>query len=283
MNTNQPAVGRIVCERSIGQKNQTGFRIYHAEYVDSTNEVLKRNAQEFGHGAALYTLDQRAGKGRRGRIWQATAGDGLALSVLLSPKALKLDGSDEQRRDRGWLAVMPLVMGLAVCDALKSMTGLTPAIKWPNDILCGERKICGILCESIVQQSRILYIGGVGINLRQSRKTLLEQALPHATSVKAETAMDLAPALVAEVLCDALWDRLNGLMAHGFDESLRGEYAAQCITLGCTVRVESANGPYEAQAVGVDTDGALIVRRAGTDNRVIAGEVSVRGLHGYAQ
>ena len=125
------------------------------DILDSTQEYGKELAKtESVHGTLIVADTQTAGKGRRGRIWQSPKGTTISMSLCLEPKI-----SVEH------ISGMTLVMALAVAEAIKELTGSEPQIKWPNDIVVNDKKICGILTELCFQKGKGIVIIGVGIKV----------------------------------------------------------------------------------------------------------------------
>lgn len=221
------------------------------ETVGSTNDYMKQNAP-WEHGDRVIARRQTAGRGRRGRSWSAEGG--IAFTVYLeSETALSL----------------PAVAAVAAGEVLEKETGLTVGIKWPNDLIVNQRKIGGILAETVGDG----YLIGIGINLAGDRPFFDRLALPYATSVQAETGQIPDGIRLADAVCDALPARLS--------EGWQQEYRRRSVTLGNTVRVLTASGDYTARAIDLTPAGELIVERDGETAVVRSGEVSVRGLYGY--
>lgn len=242
-------------------------RVIRLSQTDSTNRYLKERAFSLPHGTLCYTGNQTAGRGRLGRSWVVPAGHSLALSILLRPAQLP---------------VLPAVCGLAVARALRRCTGGDFRIKWPNDIICGGKKVCGILCEGILSQDGGCTVAGIGINLLQSENDFAREGLLYATSVREQTGVRLtldetAAAVVNEL--EPLWLRCR---SQGFGV-IRREYERCCVTVGRMVRVLSPDGAERlcGAATGIAEDGGLLVENAGCVEHITAGEVSVRGLYGY--
>ncbi len=208
--------------------------------VDSTNEVAKTLIAE---GAEPWTVvvaeKQVQGKGRFGRSWSSPRG-GLYLSVLLQ---------DELSR----LPILALAAGLATAEALEAL-GLQPRLKWPNDVLLGDRKVAGILVEGIVGAETYWAIIGIGVN---TNVTL--EALPEGLREGATTLRDaLGEKVDNEALLKGLLDALT--TAHpavGKEEAVSRRYREICSTLGRKVKVETADGMLEGKAVDVDASGFL--------------------------
>lgn len=139
--------------------------------VDSTNNWAKTHLAELSHLDAVYALSQTAGKGRLGRSWENAGEEALYYTIVC-----KTPLADP--------ASLPLLASLAVAGALQKLLGLNCQIKWPNDLLAGGKKLCGILCESTPGG----IVCGIGVNLRQSEDFFAAHGLPYATSAAAALA-----------------------------------------------------------------------------------------------
>jgi BirA family transcriptional regulator, biotin operon repressor / biotin---[acetyl-CoA-carboxylase] ligase len=213
----------------------------------STNaDLLRRGGPE---GQVLVAEEQTAGRGRMGRSWVSQPGAALTFSVLLRP------GSVPPAR-RGWL---PLLTGVAVVAAVRDVTGLDATLKWPNDVLIGDRKLAGILAE----QSGDAVVVGIGLNV-----SAMPEALPsgagglRATSLAVEGADVSREVLLAEILRQ--FERWYVAFREDPDPEAVGllaEYRRLCSTLGRTVRVElPGDRILPGLATDVDRDGRLLVR-----------------------
>lgn len=241
--------------------NWAGCEIRRLSQVDSTNREARMWARQGApHGAAVVAMAQTAGRGRRGRAWASAPGSGLWLSLIVRPRINETE-----------YPLLSLAAALAAADACERAAGVKPMIKWPNDLIFGGRKLCGIL----VEKEGAAAVIGVGINVRQRAEEFPEELRETACSLdmlsKRPVSLEaLETALLAEIerRVDA-WDFL-------------GEYAARCATLHRQVRVIEAGGEYTGVAEGLSDAGALIVRDgAGNRRLVLAGDVSVRGGKGY--
>lgn len=222
----------------------------------STNADLLAEARAgAAEGLVLVAEAQTAGRGRLGRSWSTPPRAALACSVLLRPAAVPPSA-------RGWL---PLLTGLAVAAALRAEAGVTATLKWPNDVLVGDRKIAGILAEAHGDA----IVAGVGLNVTL---TAAELPVPTATSLLLEDAACLdRDRLLAAVLTE-LASRYTAWAAG--PGALREEYLRWCVTVGREVRVELPGGaPLTGTATDVDTSGRLAVRTASGTTLVGAGDV----------
>lgn len=221
----------------------------------STNADLVAAAREgVASGTVLVADHQTAGRGRLDRGWTAPPGTSLAVSVLLRPPP----GVPAARWT--WL---PLLAGLAVTDALAEAAAVPARLKWPNDVLIDGGKVCGILAERVDDAVVI----GMGINTRLAADDL---PVPTATSLLLAGA-DLTDSDLVSAVLRALgrWYRrwLDG-------EDLGPALASHCGTIGREVRVElPAAPPVVGLAVGIDSDGRLLVRTAEGVRPFSAGDV----------
>jgi BirA family biotin operon repressor/biotin-[acetyl-CoA-carboxylase] ligase len=246
-----------------------GQQYLHLDEVDSTNSYLMRHL-DLPHGQTVTASLQTAGKGRRGRNWNAGRDSSLMLSFLLRDWPL----------DR--LSALPLVVGLGVCRAVETVAGIEAAIKWSNDVLVGERKICGILCESRIAPNGLAdVVVGLGVNLLQSAEELKELSLVYATSLLLATGKEIDPFFFASNLLGELEILLENYAFSAFP-ALREAYAARCLTLGREVELIPPRGEIRRGiALGLGDEGELLCRMEGVVTPIRAGEVSVRGIYGY--
>ncbi len=229
----------------------------------STNAVVADEARAGApEGTVLAVEHQTAGRGRLDRVWETPRGSALTFSVLLRPPL--------PPESWPWL---PLLTGLAVTDGLVGVLGRGEAgLKWPNDVLVGERKICGILVERVETPAGPAAVVGAGLN---TGLTGAELPFPGATSVRRETGAEPDRTALLAALLAGLGERYAAwCAAGGSPERLRADYARACVTLGREVRVDLPTGPpLVGSAVAVDDGGRLVVAHAGGRTAVGAGDV----------
>jgi BirA family biotin operon repressor/biotin-[acetyl-CoA-carboxylase] ligase len=209
---------------------------YHE--LDSTNAYLMAAAGAGAHDGLVVVADhQTAGRGRLDRRWEAPPGSSLLVSVLL-----RLPGSADSFR-------LLMAAGLALADAVETITGVTPGIKWPNDLVVADRKLAGLLAES----SGDAVVVGAGCNVNW--ETFPPELAASATACNLETgsAVDGDALLGAYLSAFAL--HLDAL------DTVLETYRMKLTTAGRRVRVEQVSGAVTlGVAVGVDDRGALLVR-----------------------
>ena len=241
------------------------------DVIDSTNTYLKRKAAEGAPHKSVAVADaQTAGRGRMGRTFQSPKGKGLYLSVLLRPGIT----AEKLMRSTGMAAV-------AAARAVERTSGATVGIKWTNDLVLNGRKLCGILAETVILGGDTALVIGVGINVLHEMSDFEGEVADIATSLAAEgypvERAALAAALVEELFL--LGERLDGEI-----EEYLAEYRSRCVTLGKEVQLLWTEGQERAFAVDIDEAFGLMVRHGdGATSTVKTGEVSVRGLYGYAE
>lgn len=236
--------------------------------VDSTNTYLKREHASLPHGHCIVSACQTQGKGSKGRVWRSPMGDSVAFSILWKPQS-QFDYS-----------MLTLCCGLAVCLAIRELTGLDARIKWPNDVVIQGKKVCGILCENVFDGGKPSLILGIGINLLAGQEYFAQMDLPYGASLAMLGAHPQAETLVARVL-----EHLEGLCLDterdGNLTACLAQWRPLCLTLGQQVRVLQPEDAFSGIAVDVDDNGHLLVDDGTALHTLLGSEVSVRGLYGY--
>lgn len=249
-----------------------GCSVEYLEQVDSTNTQAKRLAEEGAPSGTLVVADvQTRGKGRRGREWKFAQGGSIFMTLLLRPELAPEKAS-----------MLTLLMGLSVVQGIRNITGVQTQIKWPNDVVLNHKKMVGILTEMNAQIDYIEYVViGTGINVNQTEfpKDLQDMA----TSLRIELGKPFNRAeIIAEVM--ERFEENYEQFCKTQDLSVLAEtYNQVLVNKDQQVKVLETGREYEGTARGIDEQGRLLVERPdGSVERVFAGEVSVRGLYGYA-
>ncbi|MFZ1764266.1 MAG: biotin--[acetyl-CoA-carboxylase] ligase [Nitrospira sp.] len=206
------------------------------------------------HGTVILADCQTAGRGRRGRAWHSPAQGNIYMSVIVVPEP----GST---RIGPWLSWIPLFSALAVSDCLSGCTGLAVSVKWPNDLLIGDKKIGGILCEQTTTADRTLAIViGIGLNINAAPDSFPEELRAGATTMAAEAGHRLDRAMILADLLLRLEQRMDRLF-HDGPSGMIDEFTRRCSTLGKTVRVAlEENGIVQGIAESIGPDGCLCLR-----------------------
>lgn len=237
------------------------YNIIFYDCVDSTNLEAKRNSQ-MEDRTVFTAVTQTGGRGRLGRKWFSDE-NGLWMSVLLKP-----DISPAQ------CSFVTLVAGLAVCGVIENS-----GIKWPNDIVLGSKKVCGILTEMSSSAEKLNYIVcGIGINL--NNESFPDELSNIATSLYLETGGKTDREMFLNRFLSEFEFYYSRFVENGFS-CLADEYRKKCITLGKDVTIIRGDNSYPAIAVDINENGELIVETENGTETVLSGEVSVRGIFGY--
>jgi len=242
--------------------------IVHRDEVDSTNRLAIQLARDgAAEGTAVVAERQTAGRGRLGRTWESPARLNLYLSVVLRPPLSPIE-----------VPRLTLAAAVAVADAIASTTGLRPGIKWPNDVLLGDRKTCGILTELEAEAERVRFVVvGIGVNLNARPEDFPPELRGKATSLLIELGHPIDRAAFTGALLSAL-DEVYGEFLRGGFAAIRERYESWHGLRGRRVAIEGGPG-VEGVVRGVDEEGALVVETGDGPVRVLSGEVSLSGAY----
>lgn len=238
-----------------------GHTIHAFESVDSTQTVLATLAVEGApEGTVVVARHQTVGRGSRGRHWWDAPGESLLLSTLLRPPVPIARAPQ-----------LSLVAGMAVADALDAACDVPARIRWPNDVLVGGKKVCGVLPEAVSQtDGHVGYVLlGIGINVGQ--REFPSELRDAATSLLLATGVAHEQSRLLSAMLEALDRRYWEWLRDGF-AGLRDEWRRRASTLGERVRIPDGR---EGVAVDVDDTGALLVDDGhGVLTRVVSGTAS---------
>ncbi len=243
------------------------LKFYHE--VDSTSNVLKKLAADNApEGTVVISDIQTAGRGRRGRTWMSAPGLGIWMSVLLKPN---LHPSQVQ--------TLTLASSVAVIRALESLDIEIPGIKWPNDILIGGKKVCGILTELSAEAEKVEWVViGIGLNVNHDHDDFPNNIKDIATSLRL-SGRTQEPFNRSEIAAGII-NELEAVYMEFLEKGpgwVAEEWKKRNVTLGKRVELVSQTGVTEAEAVDITPDGRLIVRYDdGRNGEVLSGEISLR-------
>lgn len=237
-----------------------GRQILCFESLDSTNRLaLEMGAKGSPEGLTIFAEEQTKGRGRLGRSWASPKGKGLYFSILLRP-LLQIHQ----------IPKITLTAAVAICQALGEMSDLKVSIRWPNDLLVGQRKIGGILTEMNAESDRILYIVvGIGINVNSGPRQLPEGA----TSLKEQTRKAWDRCALAIKILEKIEGHYRKLIAGDFKE-LASLWESYSLISGRRISATTLVGKCEGTALGIDEDGALWIREDnGLQTKVLSGDI----------
>ena len=265
---------------------QVASQLEWRESAGSTNLELIKLAQsrvalgeaELPNFTVYATANQQAGRGRAGRVWETPADAALAISVLLYPPV-------SAPVDLGKLAWLPLIAGLAMSQTVESFLPTLAkdqtvvGVKWPNDVLVNEQKICGVLTELVTVNGTSAVVIGAGINLSQTQDQL---PIANATSMQllgANLPEDLAErfdAVLASYLTNLkeLYGRFVNLGLDAVASGVRQQVINNCVSLGRQVRAELPDGTSQlGRAATIDDSGRLVLDLTGVAFALSAADI----------
>lgn len=245
-----------------------GKDIFILDSVDSTNTYAKElGAKGYKSGTVVVAREQTNGKGRLGREWVSQKDGGIWFSVLLRPDLSPMEIS----------GVTPLA-GLAVCKAINQYCSLNCKIKWPNDVIIGNKKLVGILTEMVAEFDAVEYIViGIGINCNFS--SFSEDIQNKATSLSIETGSKINQSKLLAKILECMEKEMLSSGCKLNTVNLQ-EYTKLCATIGRKISFFRANNKVSAVAMDIDQSGELIVMmNDGTTCNINAGEVTVQGIY----
>ncbi len=243
--------------------------VHHFDAIASTNDLAKELG---GRGAPEGTLvvaeAQQAGRGRLGRQWESPPSVGLYVSLLLRPSLPPTE-----------MPQITLTTAVAAVRALKRAAGLTPGIKWPNDLLVDGKKVGGILTEMETESDQIRYLVlGWGLNVNNSG--FPPELTPIATSLFLATGRAFSRVTILQAWLEEFEGLYERFLTRDFPGILT-EWKEHAVTLGREVRVRQGAREIYGRAVNVDVDGALLLeQRGGELVRVTSGEIAPDPVEG---
>jgi BirA family transcriptional regulator, biotin operon repressor / biotin---[acetyl-CoA-carboxylase] ligase len=223
-----------------------GKKIISLPSCESTNTVLASLADtnRLEEGSVVITENQTKGRGQAGNQWLTEAGANLTFSVLLKPVFL----------EPGRQFFLNMVVGLAVCDTIKSVAGLPALVKWPNDVLVNDKKVCGILIENQLHgQQFVQAVVGIGLNVNQEKFVF-----DGAASLKNLSNRNFDKSIVLNVLLESLEERYRQLKK-GALELLTAQYHEQLYRRAEQHAFESDGKEFLGIITGVDDIGRLCI------------------------
>lgn len=237
------------------------FSVVQLPSVTSTNDYVLAHIRALPHGTVVVADCQRAGRGQRGNTWHSPFGN-VYMTVLLKEIPGTLGGTGA--------GGLTLLAALSVCCAIEARR-LTPRIKWPNDVLCDDRKVAGILTEGAWQDGRLAWVAmGVGVNLNMSQEAAAQVDRPIAVLAHELGVPVDRDAFVRDIL-DAL-GRLLGTVSRGGLAAAVPEILGRLNAVGSSVSVKTPHGVCRGTVAGLDNDGFLLLAdEYGNVQRIVSG------------
>ncbi|MFQ5832593.1 MAG: biotin--[acetyl-CoA-carboxylase] ligase [Candidatus Thorarchaeota archaeon] len=238
-------------------------RLAYFDEVDSTNNVAKSFIQDgVTDGLVVISATQTAGRGRFLRSWVSPPG-GLYTSLVVKPILSPAD-----------MPPLGILAGCSTAAAVRSTCSLDVHLKWPNDILVDEKKVGGILSESIIEEDQVVsVILGIGINVNLELDDYPEDLRNGMTTILHETGQETSIEELAASLLGETYSRISEVEARQTFLPVLSEYKKVCNTLGRRVIVEQTDATLEGTALDVDESGALVLETGEGIEIVSAGDV----------
>ncbi len=239
-----------------------GQKVFFHQTISSTmDEAFALGVQGEPEGALVCAEGQTKGRGRLGRTWISPKGKGIYLSIVLRPKLPPTR-----------IAELTLLSAIAVCEAVNHVCGITARIKWPNDILIGNRKAGGILTEMSAEMDRVKFVVvGLGLNVSAVPGRLAQQAV----ALRQAARRDFSRLELVQDILRSLENWYDTVHAEGIAPIVR-RWKELSLILGQTVRMVEPKRIIEGRAVDLAEDGGLLIRtRDGKIVKRMAGDVEM--------
>lgn len=233
--------------------------------IGSTNDfALKLAEEETEEGTLVIAERQTHGRGRMKRSWISPPYLGLWFSIILKPQISPHHSSK-----------ITFLAGLSVANAIRNETGVDAKLKWPNDVICNGRKLCGILTEIRAESDMVnSLVIGIGINVNFLKGDFPEYLKNTATSLRIETKEEVSRVKLLKVILQNIEKYYELFKEDGFGPIL-SKWKEHSITLNKRVKAGSEGETFEGFAIDVDDECALLIRRDnGIISRVLSGDVN---------
>ena len=245
-----------------------GNKIIHFKTLESTNDYAKQIASTSNEGTVIISEEQTKGRGRLGRLWHSTQGEGIWMSIILKPNIEPYKAP-----------FLTLIAGASIVKALNDL-GIKTMIKWPNDIIINNKKVAGILTELSAEIDRVNHIVlGIGINVKTMEFS--QEISDIATSLYKEGYEVSRVDIVRSVLKEFEELYTNYTKHENKDKTLDicRRYSA---VIGKEVYTLNGEDKNLVKCIDINQNGNLVVETMNKEiKEIVSGEVSIRGVKGY--
>lgn len=248
----------------LGKLTSWGQPLHLLDTIGSTQDLARELAEKGApEGTLVIAEQQTAGRGRQGRVFHSPAGRGVWMTLLLRPQ-----------QPLQYTSQLTLLAAVAICRALRDVSGLDIGIKWPNDLLIGNRKVCGILVESAAEDGHVRYaLGGFGIDVNVALEDLPEEVRPLATSLRIERGEPVDRTAVVVAILSELETLYHLYNREGF-APIAALWEASALAIGKVVTVKTLQHTMTGIARGLGENGELLLEQPdGSITPVYSGEV----------
>lgn len=236
-----------------------GRDLYYFETIDSTNFFAKKLARENNKDGAVVVADaQSSGRGRKNRTWSSPKG-GLWFSIVLYPNI-----------PPEHTMIVTMMASIAIAEAIRDITGLIPIIKWPNDLLINEKKVCGILTELDAEMDRINYtVVGIGVNVNNKIDKELQDI---AISLKQVKGSNISRVKLLRSILRYLDFHYTQLLSKDY-ETIRKSWFSFAKIIGRKIEIRDEDKVTTGIVSNVDDSGCLILKTNLGKVRIVSGDV----------
>ena len=229
-----------------------GKQIYYYDRINSTNSVAKNAISDkrihLQEGTVIIANEQTAGRGRLSRTWHSPHG-GVWMSTVLFPDL-----------EPAYISKITLMTAVVLVQSIKALFNIPALIKWPNDIIIEDQKLCGILTEMSAESDRINYVVvGIGVNANIDREQFPEEIRKQSTSLQEILGKQISKTRFARIVLENFEKYYDLLQMKQFATILK-EWKINAHTLGKKITVESAEQTILGEAINVTTEGALVIK-----------------------
>lgn len=244
--------------------------VLYFDQLDSTNTRAKLLGEQGCSSGTLVVADsQNNGKGRRGKGFDSPKGESIYMTALFKPDIPPIKAS-----------MITIVAAMAVNSALVEICNIPSKIKWPNDIVVDNKKICGILTEMSTDTDIINYVV-VGIGINVNNPNMPDELKDVAVSVRMASGKKYRRSTIISSVMDYFQIYYDKFLKTQDLSLIKDEYNKILIHYNKEIEVIRGQEKYKAISLGIDNDGELLIEKDGNCEKIISGEVSVRGVYGY--
>jgi len=224
------------------------IKLIYLNQIDSTNDFLKRISHREESGTVVWAETQNYGRGRRGHAWLSFPFKGLTFSVLLKPDC-----------HINRVKVFMLIPALAVCQTLREY-GIRAQIKWPNDVMIRNKKVCGVLVDSVTEKRKIReVVMGIGLNANQ-RASDFPAEFTTIGSIYSETGIQLERQILLNDILQNIFNLSRNIDNSSKSQWLINQWNCNCIHMNNKVECLSDKKMYKGQFKGITNRGEAIIK-----------------------
>lgn len=253
-----------VLEKSLAGKF-FGHKFYYYPATGSTNEdAFRLGIAGAPEGTVVVADSQTRGRGRLQRSWHSPPGSNIYATIILRPQM------DPARAPQ-----ISILAGVAVAEVLESYCPGKVKLKWPNDVLINEKKVCGILSQAKADVNEVDFIVlGIGINVNINYNQFPQEIQELATSLSMETGREIGRLELIISLYENLAKWYKQLFKDGFDR-IKEKWLSLSLLTGKPVEVIFQEEVVSGEAIGLDEDGSLILLAGDREIKVSAGDATI--------